>query len=444
MTSAPLLGSPAITAHLDSLTGLPDRGDCIRAIANLVEAGQDSDHRLSVLWLDIDRFKQVNDSFGHLVGDSVLAELARRMSRAMARRGFLARMGGDEFAIVLPDLDQAGADRIGKELLAAIGRPLGVGTVRLRPTASIGIAQWRDDEEPHELLERADRAMNEAKRRGGGQILDAGPAAQHGHHGKHLAREVLAVEEALHRAMENGGLYLDYQPIIRVDNGLPEAAEALMRCRVEGGSLPPGRFIPVAEKTGLIVHLGEWSLITASSLANRLHVQGLTTKVAVNVSRAQLIAPKFTQALHAVLAASNVPAELIELEITESLFMDSSEVVQRNLHAALEAGFPLALDDFGTGYSSLGCLKDLPASKLKLDRAFVIDLPHNRRSFAVVKAVTQLALDLGMTVVAEGIETEEQYHTLCDAGVTAIQGFYLARPMGEADFLAWLSRRRAP
>jgi diguanylate cyclase (GGDEF)-like protein len=397
-----------------------------------------------VLWLNVDRFKQVNDSFGHLVGDSVLAELARRMTRAMAKRGFLSRMGGDEFAIILPDLDLAGAERVGLELLAAIGSPLGVGTVRLRPTASIGIAQWRSDEEPHELLERADRAMIEAKRRGGGQVLGADLAAHPSQQGKHLAREVLAVEETLRQAMEGGGLYLEYQPIIRVDNGMPEVAEALMRCAQGRHALPPSRFIPVAEKTGLIVHLGEWSLITAANLVNRMRAQGLGSKVAVNVSRAQLIAPKFSQALHAVLAATSIPADSLELEITESLFMDTSEVVQRNLHAALEAGFPLALDDFGTGYSSLGCLKDLPASKLKLDRAFVIDLPHNRRSFAVVKAVTQLALDLGMTVVAEGIETEEQYHTLCEAGVTAIQGFYLARPMGEADFLAWLSRRRMP
>jgi diguanylate cyclase (GGDEF)-like protein len=439
-----LLGNPAITAHLDSLTGLPDRGDCIHALANLLETAHAGGRGICVLWLDIDRFKQVNDSFGHLVGDSVLAELARRMTRAMANRGLLARMGGDEFVIILPDLDQAVGEQVGRDLLTAIGRPLGVGTVRLRPGASIGLALWNGEEEPHELLERADRAMIEAKRRGGSQILTADMTPHPNHKGKHQAREVLAVEECLHRALESGGLYLDYQPIIRVDNGQPEAAEALMRCAQNGSILPPGRFIPVAEKTGLIVHIGEWSLITASNLVNRMHAQGLHTKVAVNVSRAQLIAPKFTQALHAVLAATNVPAEFIELEITESLFMDTSEVVQRNLHAALEAGFPLALDDFGTGYSSLGCLKDLPASKLKLDRAFVIDLPHNRRSFSVVKAVTQLALDLGMTVVAEGIETEEQYRSLCEAGVTAIQGFYLARPMSETDFLAWLSRRRMP
>jgi len=439
-----LLGSPAITAHLDSLTGLPDRGDCIHALANLLETAHGIGRQIAVLWLDIDRFKQVNDSFGHLVGDSVLAELARRMARAMANRGLLGRMGGDEFVIILSDLDQAGSERVGRDLLTAIGRPLGVGTVRLRPSASVGIAVWNGDETPHELLERADRAMIEAKRRGGSQIMTADMTPHPIHKGKHLAREVLAVEECLHRALENGDLYLDYQPIIRVDNGQPEAAEALMRCSQNGDTIPPGRFIPVAEKTGLIVHIGEWSLITASNMVNRMHAQGLHTKVAVNVSRAQLIAPKFTQALHAVLAATNVPAEFIELEITESLFMDTSEVVQRNLHAALEAGFPLALDDFGTGYSSLGCLKDLPASKLKLDRAFVIDLPHNRRSFSVVKAVTQLALDLGMTVVAEGIETEEQYRSLCEAGVTAIQGFYLARPMSETDFLAWLTRRRMP
>jgi diguanylate cyclase (GGDEF)-like protein len=413
-------------------------------LANLLESGHDEDNPLSILWLDIDRFQQVNESFGHLVGDSVLAELARRMNRAMANRGLLARMGGDEFVVILSGCIQAEAERVGRDLLAAIGQPLGVGTVRLRPSASIGIAQCLANEEPHELLERADRAMIEAKRRGGNQILTADMTPHPPHKGKHLAREVLTVEECLHRALETGALYLDYQPIVQVAGGRLEAAEALMRCNLDGNLMPPGRFIPVAEKTGLIVQLGEWSLITASNFVNRMHAQGLRTKVAVNVSRAQLIAPKFTQALHGVLAATGVPAEFIELEITESLFMDTSEVVQRNLHAALDAGFPLALDDFGTGYSSLGCLKDLPASKLKLDRAFVLDLPHDRRSFSVVKAVTQLALDLGMTVVAEGIETREQYDSLCEAGVTAIQGFYLARPMSASAFLAWLSERTTP
>jgi diguanylate cyclase (GGDEF)-like protein len=435
---------PSAADNLDSLTGLPGRLGCLRALGNLIEAGRGESSPLCVLWLNIDRFKQVNDSFGHRVGDSVLAEIARRIARAIATRGLLARVGGDEFVVILSHSAQSGAERVASELLQAIGRPLGVGTVRLRPSVSIGVAQCLDDEDPHDLLDRVDRVMIEAKRRGGSQIVLSDSVPMPSHKGKHLAREMLAVEECLHRALETGGLYLDYQPIIRVDNGQPEAAEALMRCNVDGTVLSPGRFIPVAEKSGLIVQIGEWSLITASDLITRMRARGLSCKVAVNVSRAQLIAPKFTQALHAVLAASRVEPGSIELEITESLFMDSSEVVQRNLHAALDAGFPLALDDFGTGYSSLGCLKDLPASKLKLDRAFVIDLPQNRRSFAVVKAVTRLALDLGMTVVAEGVESQDQYDSLCEAGVTAIQGFLLARPMPEADFLTWLAARRLP
>jgi EAL domain-containing protein (putative c-di-GMP-specific phosphodiesterase class I) len=180
-------------------------------------------------------------------------------------------------------------------------------------------------------------------------------------------------------------------------------------------------------------------LVTAAGLVGQLRGQGLTLKVAVNVSRVQLQTPAFAKSLHGVLAYTGIDPDQMELEITESLFMDSSEVVRKNLRAALAAGFPLALDDFGTGYSSLACLKDLPASKIKLDRAFVVDLPHDYRSFGVARAVSQLANDLGISVVAEGVETEAQLQSLREAGVTAVQGYHIARPMGETALLDWLS-----
>jgi len=244
----------------------------------------------------------------------------------------------------------------------------------------------------------------------------------------------------LHAALETGGLCLHYQPII-LANGEIEAVEALMRCSVNGVNIPPGKFIPVAEKTGLVTRLGVWSLLQGALQARQLQEAGYHTKVAINVSRAQLISPKFTQALHAALICSNVKPELIELELTESLFMDVSDTVQINLRNAIAAGVVLAIDDFGTGYSCLATLKDIPAKKMKLDRAFVTVLPEDPRALAVVSAMTQLGHELGMTVVAEGCERQEEIDILLEAGVDAIQGFFYARPMPEEALLKWLQAR---
>lgn len=423
----------------DRLTGLLDRARCGSLLTALLVESSDQDRPTAVLWIDIDRFRQINHSFGHVVGDSVLVELARRLERARPMQGALARVGGDEFVMLLPRTSQHEAEQVARKLVSVIGLPLGIGTTRMRPSASVGIALALVEENGHELLERAERAMFEAKREGGGKALLAADSALPVRGGKYLAREDLSVEETLHRALENGGLYLDYQPIVRIADGVTVAAEALMRCRVDGQIMAPGRFIPVAEKTGLISHLGDLSLVTAAGFLSRLHSRGLNLTVAVNVSRVQLQSPAFAKSLHGVLAYTGVDPRQLELEITESLFMDSSDVVRKNLREAIAAGFPLALDDFGTGYSSLACLKDLPASKIKLDRAFVIDLPLDFRSFGVARAVAQLAHDLGISVVAEGVETAEQLQSLREAGVTAVQGFHIARPMAEAALIDWLT-----
>jgi len=255
-----------------------------------------------------------------------------------------------------------------------------------------------------------------------------------------LPREELTVESMLHTALESGGLSLHYQPILRANGGV-EAVEGLMRCSVDGESISPARFIPVAEKTGLITRLGEWSLLQGATCARRLHDLGHTTKVAINVSRVQLASSSFTQALHAALICSNVKPEHIELELTESLFMDISDTVQKNLRNAIFAGVSLAIDDFGTGYSCLANLKDIPARKLKLDRAFVMVLPHDQRALAVVRAIAQLGHELGMTVVAEGCERRDELDALLEAGMDAIQGFIHAKPMPEEELLTWLKER---
>jgi diguanylate cyclase (GGDEF)-like protein len=395
---------------------------------------------LAVIWVDLDRFKQINESFGHLGGDEVIESLGARFRNRVSGRAELARMGGDEFVFLMPNCDRNHAQQLAGELANTVEEPLAIGNLTLRPTASVGIAIHEPDEDPLALLDRADRAMFAAKSRGGNSIVCSGDEPIPGRLGITLAREELSIENNLHTALETGGFSLHYQPIIRADGSI-EAAEALMRCSVGGENISPGKFIPVAEKTGLIIRLGEWSLLQGAMHARLLQDAGYHTKVAINVSRAQLVSPKFTQALHAALVCSNVKPELVELELTESLFMDISDIVQKNLKNAIAAGVGLAIDDFGTGYSCLANLKDIPAGKLKLDRAFVTVLPEDKRALAVVRAMTQLGHELGMTIVAEGCETKEQIDALLDAGVDAIQGFFYARPMPEETLLPWLQSR---
>jgi len=254
------------------------------------------------------------------------------------------------------------------------------------------------------------------------------------------ARTELDIESKLHHAMETGGLELHYQPILGLD-GRVESVEALMRCNIDGQMLPPGVFIPVAEKTGLITQLGEWTLGQGALFARRLAEAGHDLKVAVNVSRAQLLSPTFAQTLSSAVIYAKIPAVRLELELTESLFMDMSRTVQENLCDVRATGVTLAIDDFGTGYSCLANLKDIHAAKLKLDRAFAAALPDDPRACAIVRAMTQLGKELGMLVVAEGVENMAQLQVLKQAGVNGIQGHLYASAMSGDALLEWLGNR---
>ncbi|HLP98966.1 MAG TPA: bifunctional diguanylate cyclase/phosphodiesterase [Sideroxyarcus sp.] len=426
---------------VDSLTGFLDRFGCFHTAMKLSAESTANGHTFAVAWLNVDRFKQINESFGHLIGDEVIESLATRFRIRVSGRAELSRVGGDEFVFLIPRFGRDQALQFAHELALTVEEPLHIGSHTLHPTASIGIAIHEPGEDPFTLLELADHAMFAAKSKGGNCIVCSGEETIPGRLGIMLAREELTVENTLHTALESGGFSLHYQPIIQAD-GRIEAVEALMRCAVDGKSVSPVKFIPVAEKTGLIVRLGEWSLLQGAMHARLLQDAGHDTKVAINVSRAQLVSPKFTQAMHAALVCTNVKPELIELELTESLFMDISDTVQQNLKNIIAAGVGLSIDDFGTGYSCLANLKDIPAGKLKLDRAFVTVLPQDKRALSVVRAVAQLGHELGMTIVAEGCETREQIDVLLDAGVDAIQGFYYAQPMSEDVLLPWLQARR--
>ncbi|WP_313953543.1 putative bifunctional diguanylate cyclase/phosphodiesterase [Accumulibacter sp.] len=425
---------------LDPSTGFLTRIGGLRAATRAVAEADARGSSLAILWLDIDRFRQINECFGHAGGDLVIAQVAKRLRLALPTDCALLRMGSDEFVALIPSIDRHAATEIGYALLAEIERPLPIDNLLMRPSVSMGIALHETGEDPLSLLERADRAMVEAKRRGGHQLMISGDEALAGRLGVQLARNELAIEADLHKALEIGGLALEYQPLVGLD-GRIEAVEALMRCNLPGQRLMPGRFIPVAEKTGLIVRLGEWSLLQGAQFAARLRDQGVATKVAINVSRAQLTSPSFAPTLHAALIYANVAPALIELEFTESLFLDYSETVQANLRSVRAAGVGMAIDDFGNGYSCLANLKDLPATKLKLDRSFIRVLPDDRRAYAVVKAMALLGRELGMTVIAEGVETAAQQAAVESAAVDAVQGYFHARPMSEDAMLDWLQER---
>jgi diguanylate cyclase (GGDEF)-like protein len=423
----------------DPITGFLNRTDCLENISQL--ASQDTHKRpLSIVWIALDRIKQVNESFGHQGGDMVIFQVASRLRHKSGTDALWFRMAGDEFVCISPASDIELAHQLACALLNEIQLPLPLNSLLLHPSASLGVATLEDNEMLSACLERADRAMSMAKHAGGGRVVvSSGSEPIPGRFGIHLAHHELQLEHKLHLAIEQGGLNMHYQPSLDSDDRIV-SVEALLRCTSH--DLSPGEFIPIAEKTGLILRLGEWILLEGARFAHRLDTAGKRTPVSINVSRAQFAAHNFPQILHAALLCANVNPELIELELTESLFMDNSSIVQTNLRAVQETGVKIAIDDFGTGYSCLATLKDINAHKLKIDRAFVVALPHDQRAFSVVKAIARLGEDLGMLVVAEGVENRAQLDSLRDAGVHVIQGYLHARPMPEDALLTWLQNRK--
>jgi diguanylate cyclase (GGDEF)-like protein len=426
--------------QIDAMTGFLDRYSFLQLTAEMVALANESGESLSVFWIDLDRFKQVNGSFGYEGGDSIITVVADRLSSVINLQGHIGRVGADEFVCIVPELNLESAEQLASNLLHAVKPPLAMGDFKVRLTASIGIAIHELEENAAELLERADWAKITAKKLGGNRYIVSGNEVVPSHMGIIQAREDLEVEYLLHTALDHGGLQLHYQPILDF-NGKVLSVEALMRCNVNGKSIPPGRFFPVAEKSELIARLGEWSLLEGARQARRLKDSGLLTTVSVNVSRAQLLDEKFSQDLQAAIEGADVAPGLIELELSESIFMDTSEVVQANLRAAREIGVKLAIDNFGTGVSCLANLKDIPTNKLKFGRSFITTQHQDKRSMSVVKAMIQMGKDLGMTVIAEGVETKEQMESLRELYVDGIQGYYYAKPMDVDSLSSWLKDR---
>ena len=432
-------------AHHDALTGLPNRMSFMEQLEHAMAAARAQRSRLALLFVDLDHFKRVNDSLGHAVGDTLLRTVATRIVGALRATDIVARFGGDEFMVLVPGLpaEPLPRDHVGEvahKLIAVIEAPVQAENRPLSVTPSIGIAVYPGDgETPTELIEHADSAMYRAKARGRAnyQFFDPAMATS--------AYAALVMEGELGQALERNEFELHFQPQVRAADGRLVGAEALLRWNhPERGLLLPDEFIPVAEQRRLMLPIGQWVLKEAARCAVRWHGMGLAVApVAVNLSTVQFHSIGFIDAVAQALPRAGVAFGLLELELTERMLMDDLPEVKQRLARLKALGLRISVDDFGTGYSSLGHLKELPIDKVKIDRSFIHDLPANRDSGAITRAIVQMGHSLDITVIAEGVETEAQARFLSNLGCDELQGIWIAGPMPAAAFEAWVIERRA-
>ena len=426
-------------AYYDELTGLPNRtllaNRCIQAVDEAVEQRL----ALALLFVDLDHFKNINDSLGHYTGDQVLQADSQRLSACVGDAGTVARLGGDEFVVLLPHADSARAAELARHLLESVAQPYAIEQRLLNIQASIGISLYPDDAAEFEtLLRHADIAMYRAKEDGRNAFRFFT-----GDMNEQVMRR-LELEHALRDALNRQQLQLHYQPQIRLHTQQPVGVEALLRWpHPEFGMIPPSTFIPVAEDSGMIVAIGDWVLREACRQAKAWQDAGLPPVVmAVNLSAVQFRSPRLPGRIAAILEETGLAPNWLELELTEGVVMEDTASAAAMLHNFREMGVQLAIDDFGTGYSSLGYLKLFPIDKLKLDRSFVADIVQDSQDQAIVKAVIELSHSLGLKVIAEGVETVAQRDLLRQQGCDEMQGYLCSRPLPAAELEQWLQAQQ--
>jgi diguanylate cyclase (GGDEF)-like protein/PAS domain S-box-containing protein len=411
----------------DRLTALPNRNLLDDRIAQAIRHAQRTNRLVAVMFLDLDRFKLVNDSLGHDRGDYLLEKIAHRLRGCVRADDTVARLGGDEFVVLMPDLQrEEDAGVVARKVLATLPAPVRLDSEEVSVSTSIGIALYpRDGESSHDLLKNADSAMYTAKESGGHTYRFYSPEMNE------RLLERLSLEGGLRRALEGGEMLMHYQPIVALDSGRLAGVEALVRWNsAERGLVPPGSFIPLAEVTGLIVPLGEWTLRRAcEQVAGADPLQLADCSVSVNLSPRQFLEDDLEERICAALEGSGLAAERLELEITEGVIMQHIERAVPKIRRLRESGVRIALDDFGTGYSSLGYLKQFAVDRIKIDRSFVHGLPGDQGDAAIVRAILALARSLGIEVVAEGVESAAQRAFLLDEGCRLGQGFLFSRPV---------------
>ncbi len=435
-------------AHFDPLTGLANRAHWMAQAETALTSAQQSQEQLAVMFLDLDRFKHVNDSLGHNQGDLLLKTVAQRMRECLRARDVLARLGGDEFVVLLPRVKgKEGAAVAASKIVKALSAPVALDPHEVTVSASLGVAFYPDDGQDVEtLLRHADTAMYSIKDAGrnGWSFFSLDMT-------EHLSHRLM-LESGLRRALQGdvgNELHLEYQPQVDGYTGQVTGLEALVRWEHPTlGPISPDRFIPVAEDSGLIEPLGRWILLQACQQLKRWQQDApdlsalFGLRLAINISALEFNRPGFVQHLRTCIETTGLQPNQLELEITESLLMQAQPALIDRLAEINDMGVTLSLDDFGTGYSSLGYLKRLPLSKLKIDRSFVTDVPGDLEDEAIVRATLSMAHDLGLQVVAEGVETTEQLAFLQQHGCDALQGWLFSRALRAQAIPAWLRQHR--
>jgi len=424
--SADLADKMQSLARTDVVTGLANRAGLNYAMVETM-MGIDDDSCLALFWIDLDRFKEVNDLLGHPVGDRVLIQTASRLRDVCPYDASIARFGGDEFVMLCPVTSRKDAHRISSEIHAEIMRPIHVDGDRLEVRASVGVALLPDDaRDADTLMQRADLALYHAKLGGRGQTCFFDSTMTHD-----LVHR-REIESELRAAIKRDELSIFFQPIIDLETGKIRTFEALVRWfHPEKGELTPDEFIPVAEDTGVIITLGNWITAQAARAATRWPDD---VSVAVNLSPLQIRAPGAALGIRNALREAGLDPRRLELEVTESLLIEDNHATANFIHELSTIGVKFALDDFGTGYSSLGYINRFPFSKIKVDRSFVSGKQVGRKSDAIIRAVAKMGSTLEMDIVAEGLETIEQVHAVRAAGCTQGQGYYFSRAV--PDYLA--------
>jgi diguanylate cyclase (GGDEF)-like protein len=420
-------------AHHDGLTGLPNRALLNDRIATELAHARRQRTVMALLFLDLDRFKLINDSLGHATGDQLLRVVSRRLSSCIRDEDTVARLGGDEFMVLLPRISgSADAGRIGRKIIDCLVEPVSCNGHKLHITTSIGISVYPyDGRDPETLVKNADISMYRAKELGRNKVVYYTPEMNAG------SRKQLALETNLRKAVENNELQLHYQPKVDINKNRIVGVEALLRWEHPGmGFISPLDFIPIAEDSGLITPIGEWVLHTAFADLGNWHAAGHhDITMAINLSSSQLARPGLENIVEATLAASGIDPGMAELEITENMAMQDIDSAIATLSRLKQMGIRIAMDDFGTGYSSLGYLRRLPVDVVKIDQSFVHGIPESKEDALIAQAIIAMARSLNLSLVVEGIENARQLRFFRQQGCDIVQGYLFSEPVKAGEIL---------